>query len=101
MGQWYAIYEIDSGRLRSWGSVIADDSVLSSAGLAKLLIPGPPPDDQMWDAASRTFVPRPVRIPRDLVEELLADPDFPSVNATAKDKVRTVARKIFADFRFQ
>ena len=101
MEQWYAIYEIDSGRLRSWGSVIADDSTLAAAGLAKFPIPGPPPDDQMWDEATRAFVPRPVRVPRDLVEELLGDPEFPSVNAAVKDKIRTVARRMFADFRFQ
>ncbi|HAM40493.1 MAG TPA: hypothetical protein DCP69_03950 [Candidatus Omnitrophica bacterium] len=101
MEQWYAIYEIDSGRLRSWGSVIADDSILSAAGLAKLLIPGPPPDDQMWDEATRTFVPRPPRIVRDLVEEFVNDTEFPNVNAAAKDKVRQIARRVFADFRFQ
>ena len=101
MDQYYAIYEIDSGRLRSWGSVIADDSILSAAGLAKLLIPGPPPDDQMWDEPTRTFVPRPVKVPRDLVEELLTDAQFPNLNEAAKDKVRQVARRIFADFRFQ
>lgn len=102
MEQWYAIYRTATGRLESFGTVVADDSYLASNGLTKMALASAPDQQyQMWDEALRTFVPRPPKIVRDLVEELLADAEFPNVNAAVKDKVRQVAQKIFADFRFQ
>ena len=101
MEQWYAICRASTGRLESLGTVVADDGYLAANGLVKIALAKPPDDAEMWDEATRAFVPRPVRVPRDLVEELLGDPEFPSVNAAVKDKIRTVARRMFADFRFQ
>ena len=102
MEQWYAIYRTSTGRLESLGTVVADDSYLASNGLTKMALASAPNFDiEMWDEALRAFVPRPPKIVRDLVEELLVDAEFPNVNVAAKDKVRQIARRIFADFRFQ
>jgi len=99
---WYAVYSISTGRLASISEAVADDSVLAASGLTKAA-QAERPDLQhvMWDEVLKVFVPRPVKVPRDLVEELLADPTFPSMNAAAKDKIRQLAQRVFANFRFQ
>ena len=57
---WFAVYEIATGRLRSVGTVITDPL---APGLAKKdLGPTLPPDSEMWDEATKGFVPRPVKV---------------------------------------
>ena len=102
MDQWYAICRTATGRLESLGTVVADDNYLESNGLTKIpLASAPDQQHQMWDEASRVFVPRPPKIARDLVEEFVNDGEFPNVNAAVKDKMRQIAQRVFADFRFQ
>ena len=53
---YYAIYVTATGELKSQGSIVADPL---PSGLTAVDIVNPPADDTMWDAASRSFVPRP------------------------------------------
>ena len=57
---WFAVYEAATGRLRSVGTVITDPL---APGLAKLdLGLVRPPDSEMWDEATLSYVPRPAKV---------------------------------------
>ena len=95
---WCLLVDKATGRLVSQGTVVCDP-VPSS--LDRIDLANKPDDSTMWDAKTRTFVPRPIRIARDLVEEMIADSGMPSLSTANKDKVRTVARRIFGEKRFE
>ena len=56
---WFAVHEIATGRLESVGTIIVDPL---PPGLAtKNLGANRPPDDEMWDESSLTYVLRPIK----------------------------------------
>lgn len=74
---WTALYQDATGRLLSVGTVVADQL---PAGTVAVVLAEKPRRDQMWDSATRSFVPRPAKV---LVDRLV--------------DLRTRAR--YADFR--
>ena len=72
---WFAIYEIATGRLESVGTVIADPLPLGRT--KKNLGTNPPPDTEMWDEGTVSFISRPLKILVDRFDEdLLAHVEF-------------------------
>ena len=72
---WFAIYEIATGRLVSVATVVAQElrPGLAVRGLGVTR----PPDDEMWDEATKRFVPRPVKVLVDRFDEdLLTNVEF-------------------------
>ena len=71
---WRAIYETETGRLRSIGSVWIDPL---PPGLSfKEYESKPNVDGVMWDETALDWVPRPPKIFIDRWDDLLDDPDF-------------------------
>ena len=60
---WFAVHEIATGRLVSMATVVADP--LPPGLTKKNLGAGKPPDTEMWDEATTSFVPRP---PKTLID---------------------------------
>lgn len=72
---WFAVYEIATGRLKSVATVVADPL---PPGLAKKnLGANLPPDTEMWDESTLTYVPRPIKVLVDRFDEdLLTHVEF-------------------------
>ena len=70
---WFAVAEEETGRLVSVATVVASPL---PPGLIALPLPTRPPDDEMWDAGSQSFVPRPPKVLVDRLDDLKADPRF-------------------------
>ncbi len=71
---WYAVYETDTGRLVSLGTVLAEPF---PAGLSTVALSAEPDlPTAMWDAPTRAFVPRPAKVLADRMNDLLTDPDY-------------------------
>jgi hypothetical protein len=64
---WFAVVERATGRLESVGTVLAEQL---PPHLEAIELPSAP-GDNMWDEASRTFVPRPPKVIIDLLESPL------------------------------
>ena len=95
--QWYAVYETATGRLASIGSVLANPL---PTGMTALPLAAEPTSADMWDEATRTFIPRPPKVMRDLVDTILADPDLPALNPVNRDRLRNVLVKHVVEGRF-
>lgn len=87
---WYAVYETATGRLKSLGTVLANPMPVE---FTVQVLAAEPASDQMWDEATRTFVPRPAKIILDLVDKIMADADLSTLNATARTRIRTVLER--------
>lgn len=71
---WYCYYD-DTGRLVSQGSL----DTPAPDGLTRLELPAKPPDSQMWDESTRSFVPRPAKVLVDRLQDLADDPELVAV----------------------
>ncbi|KKL63176.1 hypothetical protein LCGC14_2177730 [marine sediment metagenome] len=72
---WFAIYETATGRLESVATVVANP--LPPGLTKKNLGPSKPPDSEMWDEATTSFVSRPLKILVDRFDEdLLTHVEF-------------------------
>lgn len=89
---WYAVYDKSTGRAVSFATSVPE--TLPDALEAKE-VPTQPSGSSMWDEALRNMVPRPPKILRSRIEDLLSDPDMPSLPASIKDRIRTVVRRHF------
>ena len=90
---WFAIYEIDAGRLRSVGSIVT--SPLGAGLASKNLGDTRPSDDLMWDEATLTFVPRPAKILVDRFNDFMDHPDFSEIyNRLAGPKQNQIKKAI-------
>lgn len=85
---WYAVYETTTGKLVSLGTVLAQ--TLPANLTAKDLGLNKPPDLQMWDEATRSFVPRPAKVLVDRVAGLIADPVLASTWARLTPSQRSI-----------
>lgn len=94
--QWYAIVERATGRLLSVGTVLPptpDSPDPLPATVEARPIPAPPADNEMWDEAARTFVPRPPKpSPK---TQMTADPAFTALPAASRNVVRLLIDKYF------
>ena len=70
---WYVIYSTTSGSLFSQGS--APPSPLPG-GLITASLAEQPAASQMWDGESLIFVPRPAKVLRDRLQDILTHPDY-------------------------
>lgn len=69
---WYAVYEIATGELKSQGSVVAPDNVLSAKGWTKKEFTDPPASNMMWNPATLEFdLPAPAEIPTWTIADFL------------------------------
>lgn len=88
---WFAVIDNLSGQLLSLTTIVADPL---PAGLVALnLADQPDLATQMWDEATRSFVARPAKVLRDIVDLILADSDLPALTVANKLKVRTVLER--------
>ena len=67
-GVWHA-YVDKSGKLLSLGTVPPEKM---PEGVTAYALPEKPDDATMWDESSRTFVPRPVQVMADRVDDVMA-----------------------------
>lgn len=84
---WEAIVNEATGRLVSVGTVIADPL---PAGLVSISLPSRPPDVDMWDEATRGFIPRPVKVLADRLDDLDAMQPF-RVAVQRRDRAAVLA----------
>lgn len=66
---WFLVYDTNTGRLVSQGTVIADPL---PRGLTAVDV-GTRPEGVMWDEASRSMVPRPPKEYVDRVDDIVGD----------------------------
>lgn len=72
---WFAIYEIVTGRLESVSTIVPD--LLPPAFAKKNLGESRPPDSEMWDEATVSFILRPLKILKDRFDDdLLTHPRY-------------------------
>jgi hypothetical protein len=86
---WHAVIDDATGRLVSLGQVVADPL---PAGLVAQDLPGRPADSQMWDEATRSFVPRPPKVLVDRIQDLADDPALVAVWTRLTAVQRTALR---------
>lgn len=98
---WYILFDNTTGRLESIATVIAENRVLQAKGLTKRELSRPPDlDTEVWDEKTKDFVPRVIEQPRDLIDIILNDPQFPNVDNTVKEQMRQVGTRILGNRRF-
>jgi hypothetical protein len=95
---WYAIYEIDSKRLESVGTVVADP--LRKGLTAIELTRRPDWDSEQWDQKTLQFVPIPSLVKADRVDDLLKDSRIVLLSARTRDAVRQAAIQVWNDERY-
>ena len=99
MPNWFAIYEEANGRLESLGTIKASPL---PPGLAFKLFSVKPSDEDMWDEATLSFVPRPPKVLVDRFDnDLLNNPKFKgfrevydSLPKADQNKIRKVIRTL-------
>jgi hypothetical protein len=99
---YFALYNTTTGALLSQGTLMVTPL---PPGTAILELQGPPLDSEMWDTATRTFVPRPAKVLSDRLLDLLDDADFAaawaSLNATQRTRLRTALIRLLGRYRWR
>lgn len=98
---WYAVVDSTTGRLESVGQSKASDERLATRGLETIELAGEPNRNEMWDEATRAFVPRPPKIRIDRVDELLADPSFARLTPRQERDIRARLESFLGPFRWR
>lgn len=86
---YYLVYETDTGRLDSQGTVLASPL---RANLTAVDVGTRPADNQMWNESSRTIIARPAKVLIDRLDDLSNDARF-SDFLTAFQSLNTVNRQ--------
>lgn len=98
----YALYTTATGQLVSLSTVLPDPVPAELSVLARETAPA---DSEMWDAASRSWVARPVKVRIDRLDDLQADTDFlqvwGSLNAAQRNRLRTVVIRLLGRHRYR
>jgi hypothetical protein len=84
-----AVVEDATGRLLSLGTVVTEKL---PPGVVVLTV-AEPAQGQMWDATQRAFVPRPVKVLVDRLDDLAANDDFRAVWQTLNLTQRAAMRR--------
>lgn len=90
---WSYVYEAATGRLVSETSLPLGDL---DARYAVLELPARARDDQMWDLASRGFVPRPAKVLMDRIADLEVDGSLAAVWTRLTVQQRTALKNRLA-----
>ena len=89
---WYAVVDDATGRLVSLTSALPP----LAAGLAGVELAQRPADSTMWDATTRTFVPRPAKVVVTLLAKFQADPDITALTAANRTKAVNAFKRTYA-----
>jgi hypothetical protein len=102
---WHAIYETVSGQLVSVGQVVAEPL---PDGLTDLVLTDQPPDTQMWDPVTHTYIARPVKVRVDRLDDLQSHPSFAdfltayqSLSVANRTRLRNALILLLGRYRFR
>lgn len=103
---WYAIYNKSTGRLVSLGTVITDPL---PAHLEAVTLADKPADSEMWDEATKAYVPRPAKVLMDRLQDLVTHGDYAddfkavwdTLSAGNKTKIRNGLIRLLGRHRFR
>lgn len=103
---WYSLYDSATGALVSSTNTLP---VNIPANMSYLTLADKPANDQMWDATTRTYIARPLKVLVDRLQDIINNPNYAddiqlvwsSLNATQKTRLRNGLIKLLGAMRYR